>query len=169
MIIAVLGSALIGLGDWGQGVHQLTGDFLALAGAASVAIYLVIGQRLRTQLSLLGYIFPVYGTAAIVLMATALLAGVPMTGYPTSAWLWLALIALIPQIIGHSSFNWALGHLPATYVSLAALAEPIGSTILAWIVLQEPPRPITIGGGLLILVGLAVATSKRRPPGLRDA
>jgi drug/metabolite transporter (DMT)-like permease len=162
MIIAVLGSAVIGLGDWGEGMHQLTGDVLALVGAGAVAVYLIIGQRLRGSLSLLGYIFPVYGTAAIVLMAAALLVGVPMTGYPAQAWLWLGLIALIPQIIGHSSFNWALGHLPATYVSLAALAEPVGSTALAWIALREPPNAVTLLGGLLILIGLGNATIQRR-------
>jgi drug/metabolite transporter (DMT)-like permease len=166
IVIAVVGSAVIGAGDWGEGVHQLAGDLLAIVGALSVAIYLVIGQHLRGQLSLLGYVFPVYGTAAAVLMGAALVVGVPMTGYPGSAWLWLVLIALIPQIIGHSSFNWALGHLPATYVSLAALAEPIGATILAWIVLKEAPKLITIAGGLLILIGLGVATQRKKtvPP-----
>ena len=88
--------------------------------------------------------------------------GAPLTGYRPQAWLWLGLIALVPQIIGHSSFNWALGHLPATYVSLAALAEPIGSTALAWIVLREPPRPITLAGGVLILAGLGIATQRSR-------
>lgn len=162
MVIAVLGSAVIGIGDWGQGVHRLTGDGLALVGAAAVAIYLIIGQRLRERVSLLGYVVPVYGTAAIILMGTALLVGVPMAGYPAQAWLWLALIALIPQIIGHSSYNWALGHLPATLVSLASLTEPIGATILAWIVLQEPPKVVTLAGGLLILIGLGLATLQRR-------
>ena len=162
MIIAVVGSAIIGLGDWGEGQHQLTGELLALAGAATVAVYLIIGRRLRERLSLLGYIFPVYGTAAVVLMLVALLVGVPLTGYPATGWLWLVLIALIPQILGHSSFNWALGHLPATYVSMAALAEPIGSTLLAWGILQEPPTWITVAGGTLILAGLGVATFRRR-------
>jgi drug/metabolite transporter (DMT)-like permease len=162
MVIAVLGSAVIGMGDWDQSVHRLSGDGLALVGAAAVAIYLIIGQRLRERVSLLGYVVPVYGTAAIVLMGTALLVGVPMAGYPAQAWLWLALIALIPQIIGHSSYNWALGHLPATFVSLAALTEPIGATILAWIVLQEPPKVVTLAGGILILIGLGLATIRHR-------
>ncbi len=164
MVIAVAGSAIIGLGDLGEGTHQVIGDLLALTGAGTVAIYLLIGRRLREELSLLGYIFPVYGTAAVVLMVVALLTGVPMTGYPAKSWLWLVLIALVPQIIGHSSFNWALGHLPATYVSLASLAEPVGSTILAWIVLAEAPTWATVAGGILILVGLTIATKRNRKP-----
>lgn len=161
MVVAVLGSALIGIEDAGGGTHQVWGDLLALSGAVAVAIYMLIGRRLRARLSLLGYIFPVYGTAAVVLMATALIAGVPLTGYPASAWIWLLLVALIPQVIGHSSFNWALGHLPTTYVALAALAEPIGSTLLAWLVLEETPTWITIAGGVLILAGIGISTRRR--------
>ncbi len=162
ILIAVAGSAIISLGDWSAGAHQLRGDLLAVVGAATVAIYLLLGRRLRGQLSLLGYVFPVYGIAALTLMIVALIVGVPLSGYPTQAWLWLVLLAIFPQIVGHSSFNWALGHLPATLVSLASLAEPIGATILAWIVLQESPSWITVLGGLLILIGLSIAT-KREP------
>ena len=162
ILVAVAGSAIISLGDWSPGAHQLLGDLLAMAGAVTVAVYMLIGRRLRSQLSLLGYIFPVYGTAALTLMILALIVGVPLTGYPNQAWLWLVLLAIFPQIVGHSSFNWALGHLPATFVSMTALAEPIGATILAWIILQEPPSWSTVLGGLLILIGLSMAT-KREP------
>lgn len=161
MVIAVLGSAIIGLGDLGQGSHQLVGDLLALAGALTVAVYMLIGRRLRARLSLLGYIFPVYGVAALVLMAMALVVEVPLGGYPSEAWMWLVLLALIPQILGHSSFNWALGHLRATFVSLAVLAEPIGSTLLAWLVLHESPTLMTALGAPLVLAGIAIATGWR--------
>jgi drug/metabolite transporter (DMT)-like permease len=162
LFVAIVGSAVIGIEDAGGDSHRLWGDLLALSGAVAVAIYMLIGRRLRAGLSLLGYIFPVYGTAAVVLVVTALVAGVPLSGYPGSAWVWLVLVALIPQVIGHSSFNWALGHLPTTYVALAALAEPIGSTLLAWLVLDETPTWITLAGGGLILAGIGIATRPRR-------
>ncbi len=162
ILVALLGSAVIGLGDVTKGSHQVLGDVLALVGAATVAIYMLIGRQQRSHLSLLGYIFPVYGFAAVLLMAFALVMRVPLTGYPPQAWGWLLLVALIPQIIGHSSFNWALGHVSPTYVSLAVLAEPIGSTILAWLVLSEPPTPSTILGGGIILGGIVLATMKLR-------
>ncbi|MCJ7549162.1 MAG: DMT family transporter [Anaerolineae bacterium] len=162
ILIAVAGSAIISLGDWSAGAHQLQGDLLAVVGAVTVAIYMLIGRRLRGQLSLLGYVFPVYGIAAFTLMVPAFIVGVPLTGYPTRAWLLLVLLAIFPQLVGHSSFNWALGHLPATFVSMAALAEPIGATTLAWIILQESPSWITVLGGLLILLGLSTA-AKREP------
>ncbi len=162
MIVAVAGSAIIGISDLEAGSHQLLGDLLALVGALTVAVYLLIGRRLRGQLSLLAYIFPVYGTAALVLMVLSLVTRTPLLSYPPQMWLWLVLVALIPQVIGHSSFNWALGHLPATFVALTVLAEPVGSTVLAWWVLEETPTRVTVYGGLLILVGIAIATWRRK-------
>ena len=161
LVISVLGSVVIGLEGTSVGNHRLLGDALALAGAGAVAAYMLIGRSLRTRLSLLSYVLPVYGIAALSLLATALATGTPLYGYPLRAWLWLFLVALIPQVIGHTSLNWALGHLSATYVALAVLAEPIGSTILAWVVLQEAPTWQSILGGLLILLGITFATRPR--------
>ena len=167
--VALVGSAIIGLGDAGKGAHRMAGDLLALLGALAVAGYMLIGRKLRARLSLLGYVFPVYGTAAVVLMAAALLSGVVLTGYPTQAWVWLALVAIFPQIVGHSALNWALGHVSATLVALAVLAEPIGSTLLAWLILHEPPAPATLIGGALILVGIVAASAKPARPTLSSS
>jgi len=90
---------------------------------------------------------------------------VPLTGFSLLTWLWLALLALFPQIIGHSSLNWSLGHLSATYVSLAVLGEPIGSTILAWVVLDEAPAVTAVVGGVLILAGLVIAGRDQQSAG----
>ena len=157
LALALIGSAVIGVGDLNAGAHRLQGDLLALIGALTVAGYFLIGRALRVRLSLLGYVFPVYATAAVVLMAVAVIARAPLTGYRPVMWLWLLLLALFPQVIGHSSLNWSLRHLPVTYVSLAVLAEPIGSALLAWLVLAESPGLPAIIGGLLILCGLLIA------------
>ncbi|MCU0520439.1 MAG: DMT family transporter [Anaerolineae bacterium] len=160
ILVAVAGSAIIGLEDFGAGTHQILGDVLAVSGALAVAIYLLIGRRLRPRLPLVAYILPVYGCAAIILMALALATRTPLVGYAPRNWLLLLLVALIPQGIGHSSFNWALRHVSPTIVSLAALAEPIGSTLLAWLVLGEAATLITLAGGVLILAGIALAVHR---------
>jgi drug/metabolite transporter (DMT)-like permease len=162
MFIAFVGSFIIGMEDLGQGTHRLVGDLLALIGGLAMAVYMLIGRRLRADLSLLGYIFPVYGTAAVVLMAAALLTGATMWGFAPLTWVWILLMALFPQIVGHSSFNWALAHLPATYVSLTILAEPIGSVLLVWLILKEPPTWTSVIGGILILGGIVLASRKPR-------
>ncbi|MGC9399093.1 MAG: DMT family transporter [Anaerolineae bacterium] len=161
MALALIGSIVIGLDDVGLGSHRLQGDLLALLGALAAAAYFLIGRRLRARLSLLAYVFPVYSVAALVLMGGALVSGVRLTGYAPPTWGWLLLLALIPQIVGHSSLNWALRHLSVTYVSLSVLAEPVGSTLLAWGVLGEAPTWAALLGGTLILLGLFLAG---RPP-----
>lgn len=162
LVTAVAGSVLIGLGDLGAGTHQLWGDALALVGAITAAGYLLIGRRLRARLSLLAYVFPVYGTAALVLMAVMLVSGLPAIPQRPQTWLWLLLMALGPQILGHSSLNWALRYFSATYVAIATLADPIGSTLLAWWLLGEQPSPWAVAGGALILAGIVVASQTER-------
>ncbi len=156
--VAALGMALIGLSDLGQaGAESLRGDALALAGAAAVSGYLLIGRRLRKQLSLLAYIGLVYSTAAIVLIAMAVLMGTSLIGYSVAGYAFVVLLALGPQLIGHSSYNWALKYLSATFITITLLAEPIGATLLAIPLLAQIPSPIKLLGGALILAGIYLA------------
>jgi drug/metabolite transporter (DMT)-like permease len=167
LIVAVAGGMLVGFSDsggLGKGNSQLWGDLLALAGAWFVAGYLLIGRQLRDRMSLLTYIYIVYGVAAIWLIGLAALSGAAFTQqangqpYPASAYVWLLLLALLPQLVGHSSYNYALRFLPATYVAIVALAEPIGSSILAFLLLREVPPPLTIFGAIVILIGIGLAS-----------
>jgi drug/metabolite transporter (DMT)-like permease len=163
LLVTMTGSLLIGLGDLGESTHRLWGDALALVGAMAGAGYFLIGRRLRARLSLLAYVFPVYGTAALVLAIVMLASGLPALPHRPQTWVWLLLMALGPQIVGHSSLNWALRYLSATYVTIATLGEPIGSTLLAWWLLEERPSPWAVAGGALILAGIAIASYAERP------
>lgn len=145
------------LGEFMRGGAFL-GDLLALAGAWMAAGYLLIGRRLRLNISLVPYIFVVYGMAALVLLCVMALFGQSPFGLPAETYLWFILLALVPQLLGHSSFNWALGYLSAAFVSIALLGEPIGSTILAYFLLQETPTPLKIFGAILILAGIYIAS-----------
>lgn len=170
LLVAIAGSVVIALGDACASSAgcatladplsggSLLGDGLALAGAAAVAVYLVIGRRLRQSLDLVPYITLTYGAAALTLLAFCLATATPLAGYPPLAYLWLLLLALVPQTIGHTSFNWALKHLPTTFVSVATLGEPILASILALLVLGEAPTPIKILGGAIVLVGIWLST-----------
>jgi drug/metabolite transporter (DMT)-like permease len=138
--------------------QALQGNLLALGGAWMAAGYLLIGRHLREKLSLLPYIFVVYGMAALVLACLMLVSGASPFGYQPATYLWLLALALIPQLIGHSTFNWALRYVPASFVSIALLGEPIGSTILAYFLLHEVPGPLKVAGALLILAGIYAAS-----------
>ena len=134
------------------------GDLLALAGAWMAAGYLLIGRRLRGGISLIPYIFVVYGIAALVLIGLMFASGQSATGYAPQTYVWLILLALVPQIMGHSSFNWALGYLTAAVVSITLLGEPIGSAVLAYVLLDETPTILKIIGAILILAGIFAAS-----------
>ncbi len=163
LLVVTAGSVTIGLGDLGEGTNRLWGDVLALVGAMAGAGYFLIGRRLRARLSLLAYVFPVYGTAALTLMTIMLVSGLPAIPQHPQTWLWLLLMALGPQILGHSSLNWALRYLSATYVTIATMGEPIGSTLLAWWLLGERPSFWVVVGGALVLAGIAAASYAERP------
>ena len=138
--------------------RALIGDALAVVGAIAVAVYIVIGRQLRASVSLTTYIFLTYGTAAVSLCLIVLLARLPVAGFKPTAYLWFGLLALIPQLIGHTAYNWALKYLPATLVSLTVLAEPIGSTVLALFFLRQVPSGLKIFGGALTLAGILLAS-----------
>jgi drug/metabolite transporter (DMT)-like permease len=160
MVLAIGGGVLIGTGDAGvvsaAAPNPLLGNLLALAGAICIAPYFLIGRRLRRKLSLLAYISLVYGTAAIVLLFVAALTQSPLTGFDPQVYVWILLLALLPQLVGHTSFNWSLGHFPATFATIPALGEPIGSTILAIVILGEFVTPLKLVGGALTLAGIGI-------------
>lgn len=140
------------------------GDLLALVGAWMAAGYLLIGRRLRMSIPLVPYIFAVYGFGALILVVFMFATGQSPFGYPQETYLWFILLALVPQILGHSSFNWALGYLSAAFVSITLLGEPIGSAVLAHFLLDETPTWLKIFGAILILAGIYVASrSETRP------
>jgi drug/metabolite transporter (DMT)-like permease len=165
----MIGGVIVGLSDTsGTARNTLMGDALALAGAITVAGYWLVGRRLRTKISVVPYIAVVYGVAAITLLTMAGVARQTFVGYSPIIYLWFLLLALVPQLLGHSSFNWALAHLPATFVAVATLGEPIGSSILALFILKETPTVVKIAGVLLILVGIVIASQRTTSSATQD-
>jgi drug/metabolite transporter (DMT)-like permease len=172
LVLALAGGTVVGLSDacgWQAGSiacppaatffsgTAFLGDLLALAGAWMAAGYLLAGRSLRAKINLIPYIFVVYGMAAVVLIAIMFGVGESPLGYTPTTYLWLVLLALIPQLLGHSSFNWALKYIPVSFVSVTLLGEPVGSTVLAYFILQEQPGWVKIIGAIIILAGIWLA------------
>lgn len=167
--VAVLGGVIIGI-PGGEGTTldstTLIGGGLALVGAITVSVYVVIGRELRPRVSVLPYIWLVYSIAALLLVIVVLLTQTPVTGYSGQGYLWILIMGLVPQLIGHSSFNYALGYLPATLVSIATQVEPIGSAIAAFVLFSEVPTWAQLAGSLVLVVGVGIAIwgqGRRRP------
>jgi drug/metabolite transporter (DMT)-like permease len=163
LALATIGSIVIGVAEAGSAVspRPLLGNLLALAGALAVSGYWLIGRRMRGRLALVPYVAVVYGAAALALLAAALLSRQPLSGFGPMTYGWFLLLALLPQLLGHSSFNWALGHLPAAYVAIATLGEPIGATVLAYWFLGEAPSALKGAAAALVLAGIYLALDKR--------
>jgi drug/metabolite transporter (DMT)-like permease len=165
ILLTLFGSVLIAISDGGggSGSNPLLGDLLALLGAVCVTGYFLIGRDLRRHIAILPYIWLVYSTAAVVLLLWMALAGYTLLGLPSGVYLLLLLLAVGPQLLGHTAFNWSIKYLSATFVTVAILGEPIGSTILALILLPEQRlQPLQIAGGVLLLAGIAIATLAER-------
>lgn len=158
--MALGGSILIGVGDFQIGGKALLGDALAFAGAFFVAGYVLIGRGLRDRLSLLPYVYVVYGaTAVTLLMGNLITFRDPLFPYSRLTWLWFLALALIPTIMGHTVFNWALRYVKAAVVSVSILGEPVGATILAYFIFGQTPGTLQLAGGLVILAGLTIFIS----------
>jgi drug/metabolite transporter (DMT)-like permease len=154
---ALCGSILIFLAEGGTGGAQpdpMLGNTLALIGSLTVSGYLLIGRALRRRLSLLAYVWLVYSSAAIVLVVVASIAREPLWGFSAAAWIFLIALALGPQLMGHTVFNWALKHVSATFIALAILGEPIGSAMLALVLFDEGFSLPQIAGFVLLLAGI---------------
>jgi drug/metabolite transporter (DMT)-like permease len=153
--VAAAGALVMVGDDLGAGGDTLLGDLYALLGAVFAAAYILAGRGLRGS-GWLPYVTRVYTTAALILLAAVGVAGAPLTGYGGTTYVYFVLIALVPQLIGHSAINRSLGYLPAATVAVAILGEPVGATMLAAIILHETPTALEAVGGLLVLTGVYV-------------
>ena len=164
IILAGMGGLMINLADSAEGAHadSTYGNLLALCGAWTASGYLLVGRKVRREVDNLSYMLAVYGVAAVLLIVFCAANGYSPFGFRPSTYLWFVLLAIVPQLLGHGSLNYALQHISATMVAVCILAEPVGASILAMIFLKEVPGLWQLAGGLVILSGIYLAT--RRPP-----
>ncbi len=155
-ILALVGLAVITGGNIQAARDTIPGDMLALTGALMITGYLLVGRKMRRNYSTLSYTFLVYGAAALFLFIFAIIFKVPLAPYQSKEYLIFLALALVPTIMGHSVFNWALRKFSATVVSLLFLGEPICASILAWLIFSELPGVYFFPGALLVLTGLGL-------------
>lgn len=165
LLITLVGSFIIGWGDFNLGGMAFWGDILAILGTIGVTGYLLVGQKLRRSLSLMTYTFIVYSSSTIILLIYNIAAGNDFTGYSTNVWGWFILLAIIPTFLGHSVLNWALKWISTSTVSMALVFEPIGASILAYLILGEKVTSFHWLGGTVIIFGLflfIMSTTRKR-------
>jgi drug/metabolite transporter (DMT)-like permease len=162
--VSIAGAGLMAAEDIGEGLGTLLGDLFALLGAVFSAAYLMTGRRALRETPWIGYIGGTYAVSAVLLVAAVILTRDPFTGYSAKTFLMFGLLALVPQLIGHSAINWSLAYVPAALVAVAILGEPVGATVLATVVLAEIPTPLELLGTALVLSGVYIALRPARQP-----
>ena len=158
IVVAVAGAVMIAVGEGGDGGARpdaTLGNVLALGAALVVSVYLLIGRAVRQRTSFLAYFVPVNAFAAVTTVVACLLTGTPL-GLPAPALLICLAIALGPGLLGHGSFTVALGYLPAAFLGLLTLAEPVVASALALVLFEERPAPLALAG--IVVVILAIGT-----------
>ena len=177
--VALAGMVVMSLPEAGGGAvaapNPLLGNALAVVGAVTAAGYVLAGRSLRQRIALIPYVTVVYGVCVVVLGGLTLarhgpvaFVGYPGAGgvgatelYPASEWLLFLGMAVGPGIFGHTVINWALAHVESSVVSVSLLGEPVGSTLLALVLLNEVPTFVTLAGGAVVLTGIYVTTTVR--------
>ncbi|UED79451.1 DMT family transporter [Lysinibacillus sp. CD3-6] len=152
--IAIVGSVLISWGDFKLSGSAFYGDMLALIACALITTYLLFGQDVRKRLSLVTYTMIVYVVNTITLFFYVLIKGESFGPYSTMDWTWFILLAIVPNLLGHTLFNWSIKYVSTNVVSIAILFEPIGAAILALIIFKEYLIATQIVGGLVVIVGI---------------
>ena len=167
LLIAVGGSTIVALGGQTASIVEgypqfMLGVVLSLTGAFAVAVYWIIGRRLRRTMSLSQYTVRVYGVATVLLMGFLVLFARDQLSLSLEALGWIALIALLPQLMGHSIFNYLLKVVPATIVGVLTQLETIGSALLAYLLFSEIPGAGSLIGGTLVTGGVLLAILGQR-------
>lgn len=153
--VAIGGSVVISWGDFKVSGSALYGDVLALAACAFITAYLLFGQTVRKRMSLITYTFLVYLISAVALFFYVIATGEPLYPYVPSDWMYFLLLALIPNLFGHTLFNWCVKWLSTSTISMAILFEPVGAALLAYYILNEKMVWTQIAGGLIILISVS--------------
>lgn len=153
-IAAMIGGFVISWGDFRLSGTALVGDMLALTACALITAYLFVGQTLRQRVSLITYTFLVYSISAIVLFFYVIIRKEQLYPFGIEDWGYFLLLAILPNLLGHSLFNWALKWISTTVISMAVLFEPVGATFLAYIILSEKVYLSQLAGGTIIIISV---------------
>ena len=157
--LSIVGVITLVWGNYGLpegALDTLEGNILAILGGVAAGLYILGGRTIRRSVSIFTYATPVYAVGAIVLFALCLFTKSPVYNLSIQDYQIIFAMALISGIFGHTLYNWSLGHIRASVASVFLLGEPIGSSILAWLIpsIHEVPSLFTIIGGAIILLGI---------------
>lgn len=153
--------AILPGGDPGLGIG------MAVVSACSASIYIIIGRKARANVSFIPYIWLVYAAGALVTLAIIAVNGVSLIGYDPRGYLWVLLLAILAQILGHGALNFVLRFMSPTTLTMTVQSAPILSAIWAFLIFSEVPTIPQAIGSVILVMGVTIVLrgqqSKRQP------
>jgi drug/metabolite transporter (DMT)-like permease len=161
LVVAFAGVALIGLSTSPGGNHDLLGVLLVLVAATAYAIALIVQKPLMARLPAVEvtWIACTVGMVACLPYAGDLVHDVGASSLADAGW--VVYLGLFPTAIAFTTYAYALTHMDASRLSVTTYLVPPLTVLMAWMLLDETPPAVAYVGGVLCLVGGAVA--RRRP------
>lgn len=153
ILFIFFGSVLIAMSD-STGESNLYGDILSLLSAIAVAVYMLIGRKVRMSVSTTVYTYIVYFSCAITLVIFTVMLHYSLTGYGISCVIVGLLLSVFSTLLGHSIFSWCLKYFSPSFVSASKLCEPVVASIIAIFLFGEMPGPMQIIGSIIIISGV---------------
>jgi drug/metabolite transporter (DMT)-like permease len=149
---------------------RLRGDLLEIGAAAAWAASLTIGALVLREETVLGYV------SLMVLLGTVMLLplGVFERGYrdlgvwPSETWLAAGFLGVFSTAVAFVLFLWAVRRFGPSLAAMVTYLTPIGTLLLAFLILGERPLPLQLVGGVVIVLGVRLA-ARRVPPRLSEA
>ncbi|MCX7942934.1 MAG: DMT family transporter [Deltaproteobacteria bacterium] len=156
VLVVIVGGVIISSGEEVSNL-RLKGNLLALCGAIMASLYIITGRRVRQEYSLVEYTTILYFFASLNLFLVVMFFKIKVCGYPLDYYLLVLFLAIVPQLLGHNAFNWALKYLSSTNVAMLILFEPIGATILSYLMFGYIPSFNEVIGSIFILIGILIS------------
>jgi drug/metabolite transporter (DMT)-like permease len=155
--LCLSGLAVVGWNGLAAATADPLGLALALVGGIAMAAYLACGKRVRGEVPTHVYVALCYGGASVALALSAVVGGVSVSGLSAGVWTAILGLGLVSQTLGHTAYNFALGRLSPVFVGICLLGEPVAGSLLGLLYLGEAIPPLTLLGGVPILLGLWLA------------
>ena len=161
VLAAVAGGGMIAFATSGQpaiteGGNPTLGVLLAITSACSASLYIIVGRRLRGSVSFIPYIWLVYAGGAIVTLAVVAVSGIPLVGYDPRGYLWVLLLAILAQIMGHGALNYVVKFVSPTTLTMSVQTVPVMSALWAFLIFNEIPTGWQAAGGAILLLGVVI-------------
>jgi drug/metabolite transporter (DMT)-like permease len=157
LIITIGGLVVIAVNNYAQGAERLSGVIMAVLAALFITSVISCGKIVRRRMHILSYSSAIFLIAGILLTPFLFKFGGELYTYSSTQWLFMAIMILVPTLMGHTLFYWSVKYIKVITINLSALTEPVIATIGAMFLVSpaEFPRPLFYLGGAVILAGVA--------------